>query len=98
MSVNAWHDVLRLRAEGASLAEIAERTGVPKSTLHKRLGGLRNGALKARCRRACLCCGTAFLSEGAHNRLCHGCRKQSSNPYDLPATVRTRTSLRPNGV
>lgn len=25
-------------------------------------------------RRACLCCGTAFESEGAHHRLCDRCR------------------------
>lgn len=29
--------------------------------------------------RKCLCCPTMFLSEGPHNRLCDGCRRQGSN-------------------
>jgi hypothetical protein len=27
--------------------------------------------------RPCLCCGSPFVSEGAHNRLCGGCRLRS---------------------
>ncbi len=34
-------------------------------------------------RRACLCCGRQFLSEGPHHRLCGGCRNESQrlSPY-----------------
>ncbi|MDP2737517.1 MAG: hypothetical protein Q8O82_02135 [Pseudorhodobacter sp.] len=41
-----------------------------------RLGQLadRNEQAAARKTRACLCCGSPFMSEGNHNRLCAGCR------------------------
>lgn len=32
-------------------------------------------------RRACLCCGAGFMSEGAHNRLCDRCRRRGQD-YD----------------
>lgn len=31
--------------------------------------------------RKCLCCGRKFQSEGAHNRLCNGCRTKDVSPY-----------------
>jgi hypothetical protein len=34
-------------------------------------------AAKARSR-ACLCCGTSFLSEGAHHRMCTDCRAKAA--------------------
>lgn len=40
--------------------------------------------------RACMCCGRPFMSEGAHNRLCGGCRLRGANPFDTPATVHHR--------
>ena len=30
--------------------------------------------------RACMTCRAAFLSEGAHNRMCQICRRQGDNP------------------
>lgn len=42
-------------------------------------------AARAR-RRACLCCGDVFLSEGAHNRMCKGCRgRGDAGAFDLAA-------------
>jgi hypothetical protein len=38
--------------------------------------------VKPKIRRACLCCGNEFSSEGAHNRLCSTCRTRSSSPYE----------------
>lgn len=32
--------------------------------------------------RNCLKCGTAFVSEGPHNRLCSRCRYANANTYD----------------
>ena len=37
--------------------------------------------------RSCLCCGRNFQSEGAHNRLCDGCRRRTDemgSPVALP--------------
>lgn len=44
------------------------------------------GALPARRQpqeRPCLCCGGAFLSAGAHNRLCDDCRRQDGGPVPM---------------
>lgn len=30
-------------------------------------------------RRPCLCCGSVFLSEGAHNRMCDPCRRRAAS-------------------
>lgn len=32
-------------------------------------------------RRPCMCCGTEFISEGAHNRLCCRCRSLDISPF-----------------
>lgn len=40
-----------------------------------------------RSRRACLCCGAPFWSEGPHNRLCGECRRREADPFDLPVRV-----------
>jgi hypothetical protein len=32
--------------------------------------------------RACMCCQAEFISEGIHNRLCDGCRKQRDSLGD----------------
>lgn len=33
--------------------------------------------------RACLCCGTRFMSEGPHNRLCARCRGRDAGPVPM---------------
>lgn len=33
--------------------------------------------------RACMCCGRDFMSDGAHNRLCDGCRKADGGPVPM---------------
>ena len=40
---------------------------------------------KRKQRRACLCCGKSFLSEGPHNRLCNACRQKGDDgsPYSV---------------
>ena len=69
---------------------------VNKSTTERESGFYSGRALaEARCqvmnmeaarelrlkRRACLCCGTSFMSEGAHHRMCSLCRRRSHD-YD----------------
>ncbi|MDO9527120.1 MAG: hypothetical protein Q7J57_16535 [Gemmobacter sp.] len=39
--------------------------------------------------RACLCCGTDFRSDGAHNRMCSSCRLRGQ---DIPAAVGLATA------
>ena len=40
---------------------------------------------KRKQRRACMCCGKSFLSEGPHNRLCGPCRQKGDDgsPYSV---------------
>lgn len=39
-------------------------------------------ARRAKCKtRPCITCGQPFLSEGAHNRMCKGCRTWASDVY-----------------
>jgi len=40
---------------------------------------------KGRQRRACMCCGKSFMSEGPHNRLCNACRQMGDDgsPYTV---------------
>ena len=69
---------------------------VNKSTTERESGFYSGRALaEARCqamnmeaarelrlkRRACLCCGTGFMSEGAHHRMCNRCRARGQD-YD----------------
>lgn len=44
-------------------------------------------SMPGRSRRACLCCGAPFWSEGPHNRLCGECRRREPDPFDLPVRV-----------
>lgn len=83
------HDIHGLRAAGATIREIAQLTGLPSSAVHKQLAS-EQARRKGTTERACMCCGKTFLSEGAHNRLCGGCRNRSAGPYDTPAIVRYR--------
>ncbi len=43
----------------------------------------RTDALRQRRRRACLCCGHEFASEGIHNRMCDPCRQRDMAPDGL---------------
>ena len=93
--MSTCHDIHGLRAAGATIAEISQLTGLPRSTVHKRLSPeapqeIKPHRRKGTTERACMCCGKTFLSEGAHNRLCGGCRNRSASPYDTPAIVRYR--------
>ena len=45
---------------------------------------------KKRIKRACMCCGSGFDSEGIHNRLCLTCRHRSAEA--APHGVASRTS------
>ena len=83
------HDIHGLRAAGATIREIAQLTGLSSSAVHKQLAS-EQARRKGTTERACMCCGKAFQSEGAHNRLCGACRNRSSSPYDTPAIVRYR--------
>ena len=49
----------------------------------------RSDALRNRRRRACLCCGREFLSEGLHNRMCDPCRHRDMAPDGLGRLGRT---------
>ena len=84
--MSVCHDIHGLRAAGATIREIAKLTGHTPSAVHKTLGPSKKQCTE----RACMCCGKTFLSEGAHNRLCGGCRNRSASPYDTPAIVRYR--------
>jgi hypothetical protein len=45
--------------------------------------------------RPCLCCGAAFRSEGAHNRLCHDCRRRNDPAPDMGLAVPSRRGGKP---
>lgn len=84
--------LVELRDAGATYAEIAQITGLSKSAIANRLKAniAKPRRHAAQQQRACLCCGKAFLSEGAHNRLCDACRRLSGNPFDVPHAVHYR--------
>ena len=54
-----------------SLELARERIDVHERRRHRRLN---------RRERSCITCRAAFLSEGAHNRMCPICRRQGDNP------------------
>lgn len=68
-----------LREMGFSVHAVAQRLGVDSREVYRALGGFAEPKPKMQ-RRLCLCCGTEFASEGAHNRLCPRCRKQAHTP------------------
>lgn len=96
------HDLVALRAAGATYREIGELTGLALQTVSNRLNRDRRAHEAAAASgpktrpkpgtvRPCLCCRKDFLSEGAHNRLCNRCRALGDGgPYDTPAIVRYR--------
>lgn len=67
-------EIARLRemvAQGAPANAIAKRLGRSVRAVEGHIDKLDAPTPK---RRACLCCGASFLSEGAHNRMCAPCR------------------------
>jgi len=58
------------------------------AALAERSAELRARALASR-RRACLCCGGPFASEGAHHRLCATCSRLggAASPYEDPHAI-----------
>ncbi|MGI3163105.1 hypothetical protein [Pseudooceanicola sp. 200-1SW] len=53
---------------------------------HHAAGAATRLAERARLReRACLCCGSAFMSQGPHNRLCAPCRRDPLQAMTLGA-------------
>lgn len=59
---------ISVMCDGVAVAGPFSNMDVARETLERRK---RWAALR---RRPCLCCGRAFDSEGAHNRLCDPCR------------------------
>lgn len=50
-----------------------------KTQAETRIDALENEARReGHKRRPCITCGASFLSEGAHNRMCNGCRSHSA--------------------
>lgn len=83
-------DLFDLRAQGLKMREIAAQTGLSLSTVSARLGlkVAKPRVAPEGQQRKCLCCENTFWSQGAHNRLCNSCRRQSAGPMDTPFNVR----------
>lgn len=54
-------------------------------------------AASKRGKRACLCCGETFLSEGIHNRMCNRCRAKASGDMGDFSYVRASSARRMKG-
>jgi hypothetical protein len=67
---NSWRVYAGNRPVSRPFAQISTATAAMKG-IEKRL---RRATAP---RRPCLCCGQAFPSEGAHNRLCDPCRRRA---------------------
>jgi hypothetical protein len=72
---------LTVRGSGSSWA-VYDNTGVRHSGWHSHQwtaeASLTSYERKLRSKiRPCLCCTTPFESEGAHNRLCNSCRRET---------------------
>ena len=73
--------ILALRAQGKGYTETARILGLPAANVEYqyRCAGQREYDERFmpkanRKRRACMTCGSQFTSEGAHNRVCDGCK------------------------
>ena len=69
------------RKQWATYDRLGERVTAFQS--HKVLAEIDRDRLVAetgRKARPCLCCGSAFDSEGRHNRLCDRCRREEAGP------------------
>jgi hypothetical protein len=90
------HDLRALRAAGKTYREIKAITGLSLSQINYRLSAVPPApTIKPRRRkghqeRKCMTCGTTFMSEGPHNRMCNACRQKSASPFDIPAVIRYR--------
>lgn len=91
--MNAWTPQERNRAiqwrnHGKTYGDIAKRLG---RSLHSVVSLLESTArYKFRAvmsERKCLCCGTAFMSQGPHNRICQPCRYASRDTQPLELTA-----------
>ncbi len=74
-------EVRRQLAAGQSPCAIARGMGRSESSVYRRIEVLSRATSPGR--RPCLCCGTPFNSEGAHNRLCGRCRTREKTPFDF---------------
>lgn len=77
-----WNCIARLRAQGIAIKAGSRHAPRPK--------GVGNAPWNLRIQptqRRCLCCQKAFLSEGAHNRLCVTCRGKSVDCFSAPSRV-----------
>lgn len=68
-----------LVADGKTPCQIAKLLDRSESSVYRRIEIL-NAAPKPT-KRACMCCGRQFPSEGSHNRLCNQCRNKNHSPY-----------------
>jgi len=87
MKKGVCSDVHGLRAAGATIREIAMLTGLSCKQVKRRLNGEAAQPKKPRTERRCMCCGSKFMSEGAHHRLCSRCRGESLTVFDIPHAV-----------
>lgn len=75
---SSLHELLDLRRSGMTAALIARRLGITPVAAHRRLeraGIPMTAAVPPRAAvRTCVCCRTAFVSTGPHNRICDPCR------------------------
>lgn len=75
-------DLLRkLQADGVSPIAMAKQLRRAESSVYRRLDSL--AARPVRRERPCMCCGTKFMSDGPHNRLCGRCRTKEKTPFDF---------------
>ncbi len=82
--MKAWTPQERSRAiqwrnHGRTPAFIADRLGRATDEVAEFLAANKRGAVKPtqKTERKCLGCGRKFMSDGAHNRMCDSCRRNS---------------------
>lgn len=81
--------VARLKKRGLNITQIAPMIGMTPDGLRQWLyksAGPRLSASFRLSQRNCMCCREAFMSEGAHNRLCADCRRESHQLSPLEST------------
>lgn len=69
----------KLLGEGLSATKIGNEMGRHESSVNRRIERLETEGRKRT--RNCMCCGTAFKSDGPHNRLCGRCRSIETTPF-----------------
>lgn len=94
MNGGAWTEeddqlLCALAIEGQTVPQIAARLGRTSGSVTARMHrkGLKLWTLRAAAggmkTRPCLCCGTAFVSEGPHNRMCDTCRTLNDDTHSI---------------